>query len=252
MINIVIPMAGNGKRFKDAGYKDPKPFIDVLGKKMIEVVVQNIMPSKHDYRFIFVAQQEHLLNGGKDILEFVTMGCTIVPLYSSTRGAACTVLMAAEHIDNRDPLLIANCDQLMDFNIDQFLTQAREYDGLIATMEATGDKWSYVKMDDRGYVTQVAEKKQISNVATCGLYYFGHGATFCSAVRKMIAEFDTHAGEYYVAPVYNHIFKKFPLVRTYKVNKMWGLGTPEDLESFKIDTGYQSSSCNVALNFPAK
>ena len=130
MLNIVIPMAGHGSRFSKAGYVDPKPLIPVLGKPMIELVIDNLKPSC-EHRFIFICQTEHLHNYPlRSLLEAKAQGCHIIEVSAVTEGAACTVLLAKHYIDNADQLMIANCDQYINVNINQYLA----YSALIAAV----------------------------------------------------------------------------------------------------------------------
>ena len=145
MINIVIPMAGRGSRFANAGYTLPKPLILIHDKPMIEYVTKNIMP-KQEHRFIYLCQKEHirkydLINKLKDI----SPNCIILSVDGITEGAACTVLLAEEYIDNENQLMIANSDQYVDIDINDYIKAQEGYDGLIMTMKADDPKWSFIK-----------------------------------------------------------------------------------------------------------
>ena len=178
MLNIVIPMAGKGSRFVQAGYKDPKPLIDIYGHPMIEYVVKNLTPSC-EHRFIFICQKSHLEKYGLEKkLKEISPTCEIISIDYITEGAACTVLLAKEYIDNKNQLMIANSDQFVDINIDKYLKALKNLDGLIMTMPASHPKWSYIKYDSNGYVTLVREKEVISNEATVGIYNYKHGEDF--------------------------------------------------------------------------
>jgi len=238
MINIVIPMAGHGSRFSKAGYQDPKPLIPVLGRPMIQLVVENLRPSK-EHRFIFICQAEHLKNYPlRELLIEKTPGCKIIEVSEVTEGAACTVLLAKEYIDCQDQLMIANCDQYIDVDMDKYLAalDSEKIDGLIMTMKAYDNKWSFVKINEKKEVTLVVEKEVISEEATVGIYNFKHGADFVRAAEQMIVNNLRVNNEFYVAPAYNQMIdcgKKIWHFNIGKVGKeMHGLGTPEDLELF--------------------
>ncbi len=111
MLNIVIPMAGRGHRFVDAGYALPKPLIPIHGAPMIRLVIANLAP-KSPHRFHFLVLREHVerYDLGARLREWAP-GAEIVVVDRVTDGAACTVLLAREFIDNDAPLMIANCDQ---------------------------------------------------------------------------------------------------------------------------------------------
>lgn len=225
-------MAGRGKRFADAGYSFPKPLIDVNGKPMIQIVVENLNLGGE---FIFISLKEHLEN--YSLSELIDLFCPDYKIISSngiTEGAACTVLLAKEMINNDDELIIANSDQWINWNSQHFLSYLRNNnaDGGIVTFIATHPKWSFVKVNDIGEVISVAEKKPISNIATVGIYYFKKGKEFVNAAEEMIKKDIRTNNEFYVAPVYNELIQKGKKILHYPIAEMRGMGTPEDLERF--------------------
>ncbi|MBQ9306952.1 MAG: glycosyltransferase family 2 protein [Clostridia bacterium] len=233
MLNIVIPMAGRGSRFANAGYAQPKPLIDVYGHPMIAYVVKNITP-KRPHRFIFVCQKEHLEAFAlADTLHSMCGECEIVTIDHITEGAACTVLLAKQFIDSQDPLMIANSDQYVDTDINRYLDAMGDRDGLIMTMPAEDPKWSYIRCDAQGLVTLVREKQVISHEATVGIYNYAHGADFVRYAEEMIAKDIRVGGEFYVAPVYNEMIAGGKRIGFHNVgSSMYGLGIPEDLKAF--------------------
>ena len=237
MLNIVIPMAGRGSRFADAGYAFPKPLIDIKGKTMIEVVVNNLRPTT-DHRFIFICQKEHYEKYDLyNILKKATNNkFEVIQISGVTEGAACTVLLASQHINNDQELIIANSDQYVEGSVDDFASKARQEgrDGLIMTFEASHPKWSYARTDQSGRVIEVAEKRVISSHATVGLYYYKHGKDFVEAAQAMIHKNIRYNNEFYVCPVYNELLLANKNVGIYEIPAvhMHGLGTPEDLTLF--------------------
>lgn len=238
MINIVIPMAGAGSRFAKAGFTDPKPLIPVKGIPMIKVVINNLRPSR-PHRFIFICQKSHVkqYNLQTKLAEWAP-GCSIVEIDGLTEGAACTVLAAKDLINSDAPLMIANSDQYVDCDIDQYLAtmDAKNLDGLIMTMKADDPKWSFVGFDTEGHVTRVVEKEVISDEATVGIYNFAHGRKFVEAAEKMIRNNLRVNGEFYVAPAYNSMIEDGAKLGVYNIgseaNGMYGLGIPSDLQIF--------------------
>jgi dTDP-glucose pyrophosphorylase len=263
VINIVIPMAGEGSRFKEAGYTIPKPFLPVFGQPMIQSVIENVRPLEESNVYL-IARRDHasLL---EPLVEKLN-GVYIIYIDEVTQGAACTVLKAERYINNNNPLIIANSDQLVKWNNASrevkihygytsnlvFKEQNSSQDlinltrvnltiGSIATFKADHPKWSYVRseMDCFGVpiVKEVAEKKVISNDATCGIYYYAAGRLFCEAAHKMIVDDERVNGEFYVCPVYNKMIKLNPTGRIshYPVERMIGLGTPSDYEFFLVE-----------------
>lgn len=238
MLTIVVPMAGRGSRFVDAGYSLPKPLIPIFGTPMIRLVIENIRPSIA-HKFVFIAQSSVVLaHGLRELLPRWAPGSILVEIDGITEGAACTVLAACSGIAAEAPLMIANSDQYINVDINDFLSSATapENDGLIMTMTACDPKWSYVGVGASGFVEQVVEKQVISNEATVGIYYFRRGGDFISAANAMIAAGRRVNGEYYVAPVYNELVARGARIKTYDIGAeaggMYGLGTPADLELF--------------------
>lgn len=239
MLNIVIPMAGHGSRFAKAGYRDPKPLIPVHGRPMIQVVIENLRPHL-PHRFTFICQQQHLDQYGLgQKLRAWAPDCHVIPVSCVTEGAACTVLLARDIINTTDPLMIANCDQYVDVSIDDYLArmEPEKLDGLIMTMTADDPKWSFVRLDGRGLVTEVVEKRVVSNAATVGIYNYRAGGLFVDAAETMIAKNLRVNNEFYVAPAYNEMIADGCRVGTYNIGSdrrgMYGLGIPEDLDYFQ-------------------
>lgn len=237
-LNIVIPMAGRGSRFANAGYELPKPLIPIHGRPMIACVVENIRPDR-EHRFIFLVLAEHAREHGvQELLDQIAPGCLIVFVKAMTEGAACTVLLAREFIDGPEPLMIANSDQWLGCDINAYLkvTDDPAVDGTIMTMWADHPKWSYARLDTSGRVTEVVEKEVVSNDATTGIYNFRRGDLFVAAADRMIERNLRINGEFYVAPTYNSLIEDGGKIRAFNIGAaergMYGLGTPEDLEIF--------------------
>ena len=149
-LNVLIPMAGAGSRFEAAGYTFPKPLIEVRKKPMIQVVIENLNIKAN---FIYVVQKEHREKYNLDaLLSLITPGCKIVETEGMTEGAACTALLAKEHINSNSPLFFANSDQFVEWDSNEFLYKMNETeaDGGIVTFEATHPKWSFAKIDEKG------------------------------------------------------------------------------------------------------
>ena len=231
-LNVLIPMAGAGSRFEQAGYTFPKPLIDVRNKPMIQVVVENL---NIDANYIYIVQKKHREQYNLDtLLNLITPGCKIVEVDGITEGAACTALLAKEHINNDAPLFFANSDQFVEWDSNEFMYKMQETnaDGGIVTFEATHPKWSFAKIDENGLVTEVAEKNPISNIATVGYYYWKHGSDFVKYAEQMIEKNIRVNNEFYVCPVFNQAIGDKKQIRTFNVEGMWGLGTPEDLKYY--------------------
>ena len=231
-LNVLIPMAGAGSRFEQAGYTFPKPLIDVKGRPMIQVVTDNLNIKAN---YIYVVQKEHRKKYNLDtLLNLITPGCKIVQTEGVTEGAACTALLAKKYINNNNPLFFANSDQFVEWDSNEFLYKMNETeaDGGIVTFKATHPKWSFAKLNNEGLVTEVAEKNPISDIATVGYYYWKSGSDFVKYAEQMIDNDIRVNNEFYVCPVFNEAIKDNKQIRTYNIEKMWGLGTPEDLKYY--------------------
>jgi HAD superfamily hydrolase (TIGR01509 family) len=231
-LNVLIPMAGLGSRFKEAGYTFPKPLIDVNNKPMIQLVVENL---NIEANYIFVVQKEHREKYNLDLmLNLISPNCKIIETDVVTEGAACTALLAKEYIDNDSPLFFANSDQYVEWNSTEFMYKMNETnaDGGIVTFESTHPKWSFVKVNENGNAIEIAEKKPISNIATVGFYYWKHGSEFVKYAEQMIEKNIRVNNEFYVCPVFNQAIEDNKNIKVFNIEKMWGLGTPEDLKNF--------------------
>ncbi len=231
-LNILIPMAGAGSRFEKAGYTFPKPLIEVKGNPMIQLVVENLNIKAN---YIYVVQKEHREKYNLDtLLNLITPNCKIVEVDGVTEGAACTALLAKEYINNNQPLFFANSDQFVEWDSNEFMYKMNETncDGGIVTFKATHPKWSFAKVDKKGFVTEVAEKNPISNTATVGFYWWKQGSDFVKFAEEMIENNIRVNNEFYVCPVFNQAIKAGKQIRTFNIDKMWGLGTPEDLTRY--------------------
>lgn len=235
MLNIVIPMAGAGSRFVDAGFSTPKPFVDVCGVVMIERVLNNLKID--NARYILIVRDEHLVSE-KSSFERLRKeyNCEILTVDKLTEGAASTILLSCWLINNDEPLLLANSDQIVEMDIGVFINDSieRKLDGSILTFPANHTKWSYAKVDDEGHLVELREKEVISKHATVGLYYYQRGRDFVNSAIQMIANNDRVNNEFYTAPAYNYSVQNGLKIGILDIeeSQMYGLGTPEDLDIY--------------------
>ena len=231
MLNILLPMAGEGQRFKDAGYDVPKPLIDVFGKPMYQRVLDSLKPNEPS-NIILIAREEHNIPP--------TDSCHIIEINEKTEGAVCTVLLAKGHFNDERPLLIANCDQLLTININDFLEQAQNYDASVITFNSTNPHHSYVK-NHGDLVIEVAEKKVISDKAVAGIYWYKYGSEFIRKATDMINKNIRINNEFYISPVFNEYIADNKRVGFYDIDvrQKHILGTPEELQIFidKVNEG---------------
>jgi NDP-sugar pyrophosphorylase family protein len=238
MLNIVLPMAGRGSRFADAGYALPKPLIPIHGVPMIKVVTDNLTP-KQEHRFIFVAQQEHI--DQYDLipkLKSYSERVEIIGINGITDGQVCTALLAKKFFDNDEPLMCANADQYVDCDINEYLDAManRKLDGMIMTMQSQDPKWSYARTNENGVALETAEKRVISSNATVGIFNFARGCDLARSAEQMIKDNIRVNNEFYTCPCYNYLIREGKQIGVYSIgeeyNGMYGLGIPEDLDFF--------------------
>lgn len=237
MINIVIPMAGAGSRFAKAGYSKPKPFIDVLGKPMICHVLDNL--NMDDTKFILLVRKEHY-ESEPSTIQWIREHYSVeyVLIDKLTEGAACTVLHAHRLINNDTPLLIANSDQIVDMDINDYINdcKARKLDGSVLCFidPELNPKWSFAKTNAKGLITEIREKQPISDEATVGIYYFSKGSSFVENAIDMFVRNERVNNEFYVAPVYNYAIARGENFGIFNIDfaAMHGTGTPEDLDKY--------------------
>ena len=229
-------MGGRGQRFRNAGYTTTKPLIDVNGVPMIKRIIDNLnIDGTHI--FLVSEEDERDYNMTQTLQGFCgSKKCEVVLENPNNRqGAAAACLLADHLINNDDELLVANSDQLIDWDSTQFLNSMRSKgaDGGIITFTATESKWSFAKLiPGTELVSEVAEKKPISTKATVGVYWFKQGQDFVAGVRQMMSKQIKTNGEYYVCPVFNELIGMGKQIYDYPITTMNGLGTPEDLERY--------------------
>ena len=238
-MNILIPMAGRGSRFlkeadKNPEYSRPKPLIDIAGKTMIEWSISSLPLTEQD-NLIFLLLKEHVDEHqiDKELKKIFGNSIKIIIVDQVTEGAVCTALLAKEFINNEEPLVITDSDHFIEGKTHfEKIKKHPEADGVIPVFYATNPKWSFSKLNEDGFVEEVAEKKTISKNANIGVYYFKKGSYFVKAAEDMIKENDRVNTEFYVAPVYNYLIRKGRKILLSRPKFVYGLGTPEDVETF--------------------
>jgi dTDP-glucose pyrophosphorylase len=246
LVNVIIPAAGEGSRFAKAGWKRPKPFIEVDGQPMLSHVIRNVAPKEAEVTLLL--RKHHMDNNAGVVYKLQESGYQITPVSELTEGTASTVLLARRSFDNDQPMMVANSDQLVDFDVNVFVEDcfSRDLDGSILVFkDPTRDpKWSFVKINSAGLVTEVAEKKPISDLATVGIYFFARGCDFIAAALDMIVANDRVNNEFYTCPVYNYMIRNGARIGVFEVpmQAMAGLGTPEDLNEYLALRGAPASS----------
>lgn len=235
-IQIVIPMAGAGRRFTDDGYEMPKPFIDVNGKMMIERVLDGL---HYEHARYIVIIREHFRHQNADQLATLLAKYPLefVTVTKLTQGAACTALAARQLIDNQNTVVFADCDNIFsNSHFVQFVKDAsiRDLDGSLMTFDSQDARFSFVEVDNNGLAKRTKEKKVISNHAIAGIYLFKKGSAFVSTTIEMLIYGDTVRREYYMSNVYNYLIARGSQIGIYNIDDSnWDcVGTPTQLKTY--------------------
>jgi len=221
MINVVIPLVGTSQFFDDVQYKYPKPLIEINGATMIELFLKNFKKMRKKVHFIFILNEDdcrrfHLDN----ILNILTSNnCDIIKIGAPTKGAACSVLMAVDLIDNGNPLIISNADQYFDIPLEEAISCLESSDAGVIIFDSIHPRWSYVKLDNKNNIVETAEKNPISNHAVAGFYYFTEGKSFVRAAMSMVKKDASVNGMYYISPVFNELILENKKLGVYPIEK---------------------------------
>lgn len=232
-LNIVIPMAGLGSRFQQAGYTVPKPLIEVRGRPMYAWAADSL-PLEFATRLIFIllASQPEFPQLREDIRRrYARHNPIVLEVPALTAGQAITVLRAKEFIANAEPLLIHNADTA--FTIDPTWAQLawrQDCDGALLVFPSDEKRWSYSRTGADGWVTEVREKEVISPWASTGTYWFRRGTDFVRLAETRVQTGRKEAAEYYVGPLYNDLIAAGARVKNFAIEKLYCFGTPEDYE----------------------
>lgn len=229
-------MAGEGSRFKINGYELPKPLIDIDGKPMIQKAIESLgLVGK--YIYVIREYDDNDINSKlTELLNTITPNCVIIKTDKKTNGSTETCLLASSFIDNDEPLIITNCDQLMAWDSSNFINyiSKTDHDGIVVTYDSTDTKNSFARINRDGFIVELAEKKAISNIALIGLHYWRSGNLFVQSANEMLLAKLEENGEYYIAPTYNFLISKGKKIVNFhlKIGEYIPVGTPDDLNLY--------------------
>jgi len=230
--NVLIPMAGRGTRFVNVGYDLPKPLIEIKGSPIIEYVIDSLNIYGN---YIFIVQKDHVDHFKIDeVLRRIKPTCSIITTDVVTEGPACSALLAKDLIDNENELVIANCDQIMNWWGAAFLNAARMYDGTVVTYTHNSPKNSYARISNMGFVQEIREKEVISDISLNGIHYWKKGRHFVQSAEEMIEKNDRVNNEFYISHTYNYLIERCFSVGIHHIPNCQhhNVGVPEDFESF--------------------
>lgn len=236
-MNVVIPMAGSDESFRTHGFAYAKPVIEIRGKPLIEHAF-SCLSEIPDSRFVFVVRKQDALRFHlRDVLRLLDPDAAVVFAEGETAGSACTTLLAVDFIGEHEELVIANGDQVLDFDVNGAIQSMREMelDAGTVVFDSVHPRWSYVKTNEEGLVIEAAEKRPISRNATAGLYYFKKGQFFISAAFNMIRKSASLNGTYFVCPAFNELVlagKRIGVVPIER-DQYISLATPQAIEEYE-------------------
>lgn len=248
MLNLVVLLSGSSQAFKEAGYAYPKNLAEAGGMPLVQLVIEYLQPlTKTGGRLICVIQhEENRKHHTGSVIQLLQPDAIVVESHGTTSGAACSALMTVEHINNGDPLVIVNGDQiLMDVDLPKAVAdfQGRKLDGGVIVFEDVHPRWSFVKCNAEGLVIETAEKRPISKLATAGFYYYAKGADFVTAATEMIKKDAQVNGLFYICPAYNEMILRQSRIGIYKIPRRsyQSLASPADVRAFsaKLEPTHQ-------------
>lgn len=227
-------MAGEGTRFPRDTYKIPKPLIDIDGSPMIERAINSLGLTG---TYHFVIRKDSYYDQVCTLLHSIFSSPKIISVEETTEGPASSCLLFRDYVNNEEELVIANCDQIMWWDPELFLTSARyyKYDGLVVTYTTTTPKNSYARINRNAFVQEIREKEVISDISLNGIHYWRKGKYFVQSAESMIKSNDRAPnGEFYVGPSYNHMIRSGLKVGIHHIPN-WQhnpVGVPEDLQIY--------------------
>lgn len=235
-INVIIPLAGSGRRFLDYGIKIPKPLIKINSFPLVEIAILSLQIKSKNFFFVKKEYNDHNYNKQlKNILLKYTNKSRIITTKNVLKGPVYSVLLVKK-INKSLPLIILNCDQYLNWRPDKFFKfiKKKKPDGCVLTYKSKNKKNSFAKIDKEGKVSEIREKKVISNLALIGVHYWSKTSLFYKSAKELIK--NKNIKEAFISETYNHLIKNNKRILTYNLNKkdFSLLGTPRDLKKFKV------------------
>lgn len=262
-MKVIILLSGQGQRFIDAGYMQPKPLIPIDGKPMIHHVVDMFPIDYSD--FIFVCNDIHMNNssiGMESTLRDKAPNSTIFTIKSHKLGPVYSLQQVSEYIPEDEEIIVSYCDYGTVWNFDKFLTYMRStgaeggiaaYIGFHPHMLGK-DHYAYMLHDRDMNVTRIQEKRpfgqnKMEEYASNGCYFFKTGRLLRYYISKMLQAGDTHKvnREYYASMLYNIMIDDGLIVKVHEIDKMLQWGTPFDLQNYLMWSEYFSDRITKPL-----
>ncbi len=240
MINILIPIAGKSTFFDSEEHQFPKAVIEINGKPMIQLVLENFLKLNIEKRFIFIVNEKDCQSYHLDnILKLLTdKNCIIIKTRGETKGAVCSAMLAIQHINNDEPLIISNADSIIDENFNNIISkfQDKNIDAGVVCFDSIHPKWSYVRLNEKNKIVETAEKRPISRNAIAGFYYFKKGSYFINASMISIKKDASVNGLFFIAPVINELVLQGMNLEAIKIDegKYHSFYSPQKIKEYEM------------------
>ena len=239
-LHIIMPMAGEGNRFRKEGWTVPKPLIQLNGMPLFQHAIKSVFDNDIDTKCSFIVRQEHIDKYQIDsVIKSYLPEANIFSVKKTTRGAVETCLIAEAVIEDEDAVIVMDCD--LEFRSQAFMKIIHEIllqpeketqGGAVVSFESNDPRYSYAELGQNGFVTRTAEKEVISNHALCGAYLFASGKRFKQISHQLLDEPVIKNPEYYVSLLYNYLLADDEIVRLAQLDEYYSYGTPEELNKY--------------------
>lgn len=240
-LHIIMPMAGEGSRFKNAGWTTPKPLIELDGMPLFVRAIESVKIDGVQMKYSFVVRKEHIDEYGIDnSIREILPYAKIYSVKKTTRGAVETCIVAESGIEDDDAIVVMDCD--LEFRsaayqkiIEDALSKSADTikGGALVSFESDLPKYSYAQVDENGMVIRTAEKEVISNHALCGAYFFSTGKEFKCVAHRLLNAPTMEKPEFYLSLLYNYLLKDGSPVKLATMEMYRSYGTPEELAQWQ-------------------
>jgi dTDP-glucose pyrophosphorylase len=236
-INILIPLAGTNPLFSKSEFPYSKPLIEIDGKPMIQLTIENLKTIKKKIHFIFLVRTEDCKTFFLDhVLRLLSENnSTIIKIDNDTKGAACTALLAIDEIDNDIPLIISNGDQIIKEDLNKIIDYLKNFDTGVISTTSVHPRWSYIRTEGNK-ITETAEKRPISKDAITGFFYYRKGSYYVKSAMEMIKKDTNYNGMYYISSTINELILENKKTGFYKIpNEQYeSFYSPEKIKEYNI------------------
>jgi dTDP-glucose pyrophosphorylase len=217
-VNILIPLAGTNPLFPISDFPFSKPLVEIDGKPIIQMAIENLQTIDREIHFIFLVKVEDCKKYFLDhVLRILTDNrSTIVKIDNNTKGAACSALLAIDEIDNDIPLVISNGDQIFSEDLNKVIDYLSTFDAGVVCTTSVHPRWSFVRTEG-SEVIETAEKRPISKDAIAGIFFYQKGSYFVNSAMEMIKKDANYNGMYYISSTINELILENKRIGFYKI-----------------------------------